>query len=525
MKPRFLILVDSFKNSISSKDIGSLLSSIIPNSKYYPISDGGEGFLDTIKAVKTCKEIKIKTISASYKEVEANVLIDEENNAYFESSEVIGYKFKNELSILERSSFGIGDVLKELNKFNVNKVYIGLGGTSTSDIGVGLLSSLGAKFFVGGVEIEHPKISDLISVDNIDLSELNKINYEISIVNDVTNPLLGKNGANFVFAKQKGASEEEIETLEKCFENFEKLVSRQAYDIENDVGDGSAGGLGFTFKHILNAHYLQGIDFILLLINIDKIKKSYDYVITGEGRLDNQSFDGKVVGGILKHFPKSKVIIVAGQNLTSKKNNVFTLVPAYIDNVEESINNPKVYLKQVALDIKNKFCVAKRVTHTFPVFYNEDSEILILGSFPSEKSRSENFYYMHRGNRFYKILSEIFEESIPESVDGRKEFLSKHKIALYDVIDECEIVGSDDSSIANPQPTNLKEIISRSRIKKIIVNGKTAEFYFKKFFNDIDILTYFLPSTSARNAHFKLNELVKAYKTTIFNHKNILNNY
>lgn len=525
MKPRFLILVDSFKNSISSKDIGLLLSSIIPNSKYFPISDGGEGFLDTIKAINICKVIKIKTISACYKEVEANVLIDEENNAYFESSEVIGYKFKNELSILERSSFGIGEVLKELNKFNINKLYIGLGGTSTSDVGVGLLSSLGAKFYVSGVEIERPKMSDLISVDKIDLSVLIKLNYEISIVNDVTNPLLGKNGANFVFAKQKGASEEEIETLEKCFGNFEKLVRRQVYNIENDIGDGSAGGLGFTFKHILNAHYLQGIDFILSLINIDKIKKNYDYVITGEGRLDNQSFDGKVVGGILNHFAKSKVIIVTGQNLTSKMNNVFTLFPTYTDNVEESINNPKVYLKQIGSDIKNKFCIVKRITHTFPAFYNEDSEILILGSFPSEKSRSENFYYMHRGNRFYRILSDIFEETIPESVSGRKKFLSKHKIALYDVIDECEIVGSDDSSIVNAQPTNLKEIISRSRIKKIIVNGKTAEFYFKMFFNDIDIPTYFLPSTSARNAHFKLDELVKAYKTTIFDNKNILNNY
>ena len=98
-------------------------------------------------------------------------------------------------------------------------------------------------------------------------------------------------------------------------------------------------------------------------------------------------------------------------------------------------------------------------THTFPIFINDDSTVLILGSFPSVKSREQNFYYAHPQNRFFPTLARIFSEDVPHQVQDRKTFLKIHRIALYDVIEECDIDGSDDSSIRNVTPINLQSIL------------------------------------------------------------------
>ena len=376
--------------------------------------------------------------------------------------------------------------------------------------------SLGAKFFLSNhEEINNPSICDMLKVESIDLAELSKFNFNIFVVNDVTNPLIGKNGANYVFAKQKGASREEIKLLERCFKRFINLTQDYCVNLKNEIGDGSAGGLGFTFKHLLNAKYLQGIEFILSLINIEKIKDNYDFVITGEGKFDKQSINGKVVAGIYKFVEKEKVFIVTGQNNTKVKNHIYPIVPRYTSDINESINNPRKYLSLIASDINKDFSSLKRINHSFPAFYDANSEILILGSFPSVQSRIDGFYYMHKGNRFYKVLSKVFEEEIGSSIDEKKEFLTKHHIALYDVIDECLINGSSDNSITNVVPTDLSKIISKAKIKKILVNGKTARKYFSQYFSKINLPIFFLPSTSARNASFNLNKLTEEYKKAL----------
>ena len=122
---------------------------------------------------------------------------------------------------------------------------------------------------------------------------------------------------------------------------------------------------------------------------------------------------------------------------------------------------------------------------------------------------------MHKGNRFYKVLSKVFEEEIGSSIDEKKEFLTKHHIALYDVIDECLIKGSSDCTITNVIPTDLNKLISKSKIRKILVNGKTAQKYFSQYFSKINLPVFFLPSTSARNASFNLNKLTEEYKKAL----------
>ena len=151
--------------------------------------------------------------------------------------------------------------------------------------------------------------------------------------------------------------------------------------------------------------------------------------------------------------------------------------------------------------------------HTIEAYYNSDSEILILGSFPSVKSRELGFYYAHPQNRFWSVLAKIFNEKIENNIESKKKFLQKHKIALFDVISSCEITGSSDSSIKNIVPNDINEILKNSNITKIFVNGKMAFNLYNKHIKDkIGQESIYLPSTSPANATFSLEKLEQYYK-------------
>ena len=158
------------------------------------------------------------------------------------------------------------------------------------------------------------------------------------------------------------------------------------------------------------------------------------------------------------------------------------------------------------------------ITHaSIPIFINENSSVLILGSLPSVKSREYGFYYGHKMNRFFPVLSRIFNEKKPVTIDERKEFLNRHNIALYDVIYECDIYGSSDSSIKNPTVIDIKRILETyPNIKTIGVNGGKAKSLFDKYLlpkiNDKDIRIVYLPSTSPANAKMSIDDLVKEYR-------------
>ena len=154
-----------------------------------------------------------------------------------------------------------------------------------------------------------------------------------------------------------------------------------------------------------------------------------------------------------------------------------------------------------------------KVYHTFDAFYNSDSEILILGSIPSVKSRELGFYYMHPKNRFWQILSIVFNEYIGKSIDDKKQFLSKHKIALWDVIESCDIYGSSDSSIKNVIVKDIKSILDKTNIKYIYCTGKKAfELYNKYCFNNTNVSAVYLYSPSPANCAISLDKIVENYK-------------
>ena len=152
------------------------------------------------------------------------------------------------------------------------------------------------------------------------------------------------------------------------------------------------------------------------------------------------------------------------------------------------------------------------IVHPIPPFYNSNSRILILGSFPSVKSREMMFFYGHPQNRFWKVAATIFEEDFPETVEERKHFLERNRIAAWDVIKSCDIVGSSDASIKNATPNDLSEILNVAPIENIYVNGKTAERLFIKYTEKkIGRKAIALPSTSPANAAWNLERLIDAW--------------
>lgn len=152
------------------------------------------------------------------------------------------------------------------------------------------------------------------------------------------------------------------------------------------------------------------------------------------------------------------------------------------------------------------------IYHPFPPLYDGDSQILILGSFPSVKSREQNFFYGHPQNRFWKVTAAVFDLPVPNTIEEKKRFLHQNHIALWDVIGSCDITGSSDSSIKNVCANDLSDILSGSHISRIFVNGKAAEKYYKRYTRSATGMDAFcLPSTSPANAAWSLEKLIGAW--------------
>ena len=154
--------------------------------------------------------------------------------------------------------------------------------------------------------------------------------------------------------------------------------------------------------------------------------------------------------------------------------------------------------------------------HSIPPVYNENSKILILGSFPSVKSREIGFFYGHPKNRFWRVVSRICGESVPESVDEKTALLIRNRIALWDVVKSCEITGSADSSIKCAKPNDLGEIFETAGIKRIFLNGKKAQSLFEKYFKSgVTAQAEVLPSTSPANASWSEERLFEEWNAKI----------
>lgn len=154
----------------------------------------------------------------------------------------------------------------------------------------------------------------------------------------------------------------------------------------------------------------------------------------------------------------------------------------------------------------------EHVVHPIPPLYDSKSRVLILGSFPSVRSREQEFFYAHRQNRFWRVMAHLLSTPCPVSVEEKRHMLLSHGIALWDVIGACEIEGSADSSIRSVVVNDIERILKQAPIRRIFLNGKTAAHYYDLYLKDrIPIDAVCLPSTSAANASWSLSDLTKAW--------------
>lgn len=323
---KVLVAVNEFKGSLSSVEIGKIISNKL-NNNYKNIiaytqvvADGGDGFLTLFKGFTNNK---FRTVNAALQECDVNYLLNEERKeAVIEVAEVIGIKqLKDEQKDpFKTTTIGLGKLIVFLLEKGIEHFIIGLGGSATNDCGIGMLSELGIKFIDEQGQLCRRGINDLSKIDVIDNKNINSklTKARFSIISDVSNPLIGRNGATYIFSKQKGLDENKFAEVDKYVENFSNKVNLATGKNNTFIeGSGAAGGLGYAFMSFCNATIESGSEFMINYLELEKIIRDVDVVITGEGKLDKQSYMGKApieIARIAKRFNK-KVIFLAGSIL------------------------------------------------------------------------------------------------------------------------------------------------------------------------------------------------------------------
>lgn len=318
---KILVAVNEFKGSLTSREIADLISKLAKsrykNIEIVPkvIADGGDGFLDIFNNFSK-KEVLVT--NAMGEKIKASYLVDYNNKkAVIEVAEIIGLKKVSEKNPYLASTYGLGEVIKSLLQENISDFIIGLGGSATNDCGIGMLSALGYKFYdKNNNECIHG-INALSKINRIDDSYLNENlkNAKFTLVSDVENILCGQEGATYVFSKQKGLSENDFEIVDDYVNKFTRIVyNKYNTNYSNILGSGAAGGLAYGFLTFTNSKIKKGSDFMIEYLEIEEKIKEVDIVITGEGKLDLQSFMGKApieIARVAKKYKKN-VVFLAG---------------------------------------------------------------------------------------------------------------------------------------------------------------------------------------------------------------------
>ncbi|NNM23321.1 MAG: glycerate kinase [Flavobacteriaceae bacterium] len=319
-----LIAPDAFKDSLSAAEVAEAMEEGVktfsPGAKcmFISASDGGEGFLNAIaRYIPNLKVITTQTVDPLGRAIQAEYLYDEaEATAFVELARASGLELltRDERNPVYTSTFGTGIQIADAISRGAKKVYLGIGGSATNDAGTGIAQALGFRFYASEGELVEPMGANLHKITQIDPMGFKIEGIEFYAINDVLNPLFGTTGAAQTYAKQKGASQNEIGHLDKGLEHLSAVVKRQLHkDEAMTPGSGAAGGTAYGLKCFLNASYLSGTSFILKLSNFEQLlsEKDIDVIITGEGRIDAQTSYGKFVYGIAQEALKYNVPVVA----------------------------------------------------------------------------------------------------------------------------------------------------------------------------------------------------------------------
>ena len=316
---KFVFASDSFKGSLTSEKINEILKGcakrVFPDCECVAlrIADGGEGTLEAIVGQKKGEMISVQAENALGDSICSRYGVFE-NTALICMNEASGLPLipAAKRSARTTSTFGTGELIRHAVESGYKKIFVTLGGSATNDGGTGALSALGYKFLNEKGEVLKGTGEELAQIVTIDAtSAIDFSGIELTLLCDVSNPLLGADGATHTYGRQKGATDADLDFLEAGMQNFAKVAQEYCGKSLNVAGGGAAGGLGAALYAFLNAKICSGIETVLDLCDFNGALQNADFVITGEGRVDWQSANGKVIDGILKRANAYTVPVVA----------------------------------------------------------------------------------------------------------------------------------------------------------------------------------------------------------------------
>ncbi|MTI32015.1 glycerate kinase [Xanthovirga aplysinae] len=323
---KILIAPDKFRDALSAIKVanaieeGIVLASDQLSYCKAPLSDGGEGMLDILQFRGIGQRIEVEVHDPLMRLIKTSYLYTEtEKTAYIEHAAASGLHLleRKERNCMYTSSFGTGELILNAIKNGAQQIVLGLGGSAVNDAGMGMAKALGYRFLnKNGNELE-PMGKNLILIQKID--DISKINIpptvKFTIAADVQNPLFGNEGAAYQYAGQKGANKQEIKLLDKGLQNFHSVSEKKfGLKVNNIRGTGASGGLGAAGVFFLKAKITSGIETIMKLVDFEPLVQNSDLIVTAEGKIDNQTLQGKLIHGICQIAKKydKKVIALCG---------------------------------------------------------------------------------------------------------------------------------------------------------------------------------------------------------------------
>jgi len=367
---KILICPDSFKGCLSAIVAGNTIKKgmqkVLPHAQYtvLPMADGGEGTVDALLFAIGGKKYRAIVSDPLGRKIQAEYAILSDGTGVMEMASASGLPLlkQSERNPLITSSFGTGQLIKEMAKRNLTSILIGVGGSATVDGGMGMAMAIGVKFYSKNGKQLRQGGGFLGNLSNIDISGIDeKIKkIKITVLCDVKNPLTGKYGASRVFAPQKGATEQMAKLLEKNLSHFAEIIRKQLKkDIENVPGSGAAGGIAAGLMAFLDAKLVEGSRYIAEKLNLEKHMKNCDFVITGEGKIDGQTKFGKAILPVIETAKKFNVPVIAlcGQKSSDAEilrkyglTSIFSIVPGPV-TLEESLRNAEKFLIKTSQEL------------------------------------------------------------------------------------------------------------------------------------------------------------------------------
>ena len=320
---KFVLAPDKYKGSLTGHEfcdaVESGIKRVFPQAEILkrPLADGGDGTIEVVAHYLNAHSISLKVTDPLFRKIKADYLLsDDKKTAFIEMSEASGYKLlaKAEMNCMHTTSWGTGEMIVDALDKGAQNIVLGIGGSATNDGGMGMATALGYEFLDKNGKRLEPVGKNLARVQEIRSEKVHEKldGVTIQIACDVNNPLYGENGAAKIYGPQKGASPEEVEQLDKGLEHFAQVLqSTFGIDVQQIPGAGAAGGMGAGSVVFLKAELASGVDLVMQLADFDAALTKADWIITGEGQLDGQTFSGKTIAGVIQSAKKKGVPIAA----------------------------------------------------------------------------------------------------------------------------------------------------------------------------------------------------------------------